>query len=133
MRSGDGPWECHLLPGNGSFPGASASHSNDINSFRRRNAFLQSTCQRGGRLLKAPMEVGPLTGMAIALNPRAARIAALLLATEPLLPAELRSALQTALIQGDPDADGTPASSLAPQDLEAAHRFVDACRAACAR
>jgi hypothetical protein len=79
------------------------------------------------------MEVGPLTGMAIALNPSAARIAALLLATEPLLPAELRSALQTVLIQGDPDADGTPASSLDPQDVQAAHRFVDACRAACAR
>jgi hypothetical protein len=83
-------------------------------------------------LLNADTRTGPLQAQAEALSPRAARIAASLLADEPLLPPDLRAALHTALVAGDADTGGQPTWHRGDPDGEAACRFVDACRIACA-
>ncbi|RCW73973.1 hypothetical protein [Pseudorhodoferax soli] len=83
-------------------------------------------------MLSADTRAGPLQVQAEALSPRAARIAASLLADEPLVPTDLRAALHTALVAGDADSDGPPIWHRGDPDGEAACRFVDACRAACA-
>ncbi len=79
------------------------------------------------------MYIGPLHAQAESLTAGAARIAAALLAEEPMLPIDLRSALRTALLASDQDHDVASVPSRHGSDVEAARRFVEACKLACAR
>ena len=74
------------------------------------------------------MHIGPLHEQAVELTPKAARIAALLLAADEAIPAPLRRALGVALsgadgLVGDLPAHWTPEDP----DATAARRFVAAC------
>jgi hypothetical protein len=87
------------------------------------------------------MRIGPLYEHAVDLSPRAARIAAALLVNEATLPEPLRRSLAIALsacgksAQGADDMSTARLAGLDGDDREAraAARFVEACRASCAR
>ena len=79
------------------------------------------------------MYIGPLHAQAESLTAGAARIAAALLAEEPLLPIDLRSALRTALLASDQHHGFASVPSRHGSDVQAARRFVEACKLACAR
>lgn len=85
------------------------------------------------------MQFSPLYENAVALSPRAARLAATLLVDEPALPAALRRSLVIALSAcGGGDAVGLsiprePSEGDADPDADAAWRFVEACRGAMAQ
>ncbi|MBB1600803.1 hypothetical protein A9977_12220 [Variovorax sp. UMC13] len=87
------------------------------------------------------MRIGPLYEQAVDLSPRAARIAAALLVKEATLPEPLRRSLAIALsacggsAQGADDMPMARQAGLGGEDREAraAARFVEACRALCAR
>ena len=87
------------------------------------------------------MRVGPLYEQAVDLSPRAARIAAALLVKEATLPQPLRRSLAIALSacgRSAQVADEMPTPRQACYDSEdrearAAARFIEACKALCAR
>ena len=76
------------------------------------------------------MKVGILHERAVRLNPRAARIAAELLARDPELPPKLRQALTMALAKIEP-APGKACGSGSARDTRAATSFATACHEVC--
>jgi hypothetical protein len=81
------------------------------------------------------MRIGPLYEQAVDLSPRAARIAAALLVHESKLPEQLRRSLAIALSAcGESEEDMLQESEDSEDsEVQAAARFVEACRAVCAR
>lgn len=79
------------------------------------------------------MRVGILYERAARLNPRAARIAAELLARDPVLPPKLRQALSMALAKAGPAPCRTAVSRGSMRDARAATSFATACHEVCLR
>lgn len=82
-------------------------------------------------LQRIGMKMGSLYEQAVALSPKAARIAAFLLIDEPQVPEPLRRSLGVALSSCDADATVTVRWTDEDPDAQAARRFVEACREYC--
>jgi hypothetical protein len=77
------------------------------------------------------MQLGSLYDQALELSPRAARIAAVLLMQDRVIPASLRRSLNMILVSGEEQGERMVPWTPVDREAKAAVRFVQACQEVC--